>query len=156
MDVGVGWVFEADHKMFAGCQSALHLFCRQSERVYHAHAGVGVVLEGFLLVFSFLAFSIQLLGSVEGIVGPAVVDQLLGVGLVEGFALGLFVRTVLAADADALVKGDTEPLEGFDDVFLSAFHEAGLVGVFNSQQESAVVFLGKQVVVQCGAHAAYV
>ena len=154
VDVGVFGIFETDHVRCPRLNSCFRLFCTQCQRVDHRHPCGSIVLEGLLLTFRLLAFGIQVFGRVESIICPTVTHKLLSVWLVHRLTLRLFIRTELAADADALVELESEPLEGLDDVLLCARHEAGLVSILDTQQESAAVFLGKQIVIQCGTHAA--
>ena len=123
---------------------------RQRERVAHRVARVGVVLE----VGHLLAARLELLGCVESDVGFAFAEQAVHVFLINGPTLGLAIRAVVAADADAFVEPDAQPLERFYDVFLGARHEAVGVGVLDAENEFAAVLAGKEVVVEGGTYAA--
>ena len=113
---------------------------------------MGVVLEvGHLLTLGF-----QLLGSVEGDISLAGIQQLLDIFLIDFPALTLTIRAIVAAEADTLVKLDAEPLERLDDIILCAGHKAGGVGILDTEHEVAAVLTGKQIVVQRGANTANV
>ena len=130
----------------------VNLFLGHGERVAHQVARVGVILE----VLYFLTLGLKLLGSVEGDVRLAVGKQLVYILLVDAAALALAVRAVRAAEAYALVELDAQPAERLDDVFLRPGDEARGVGVFNPEHHFAAPLAREEVIVQRGAHSAYV
>ena len=49
---------------------------------------------------------------------------------------------------------NTDPVEGFDDVFFGTRHKAILIGIFDAQEHLAAHFPGEQVIIEGGAHPA--
>ena len=153
-DVDVVGELEAYHVWFSSLDAALCLFHAKAETVLHRETGVAVILEGFLLSLKLFAFGIKSLWLVEGVVSPALADELFGILAVHGFAVALAVRAVGTSDMDTFVELDAEPCEGLDDVVFGAWHEAGLVGILDAENHLAAILFGEQVVIQCGAHTA--
>ena len=143
---------EADHVLHAVGYERIDVGLRHSQRVAHLQARVGVILE----VLYFPALGLKLLGSVEGDVGLARVEQLLHVLLVYGATLALAVRAVRAAEADALVELYAQPAERLDDVFLRPGNEARGVGVLYTEHHFAATLAREEVIVKRCAHPAYV
>ena len=141
---------EAHDVLLPAVYHALHLVGREGERVAHLHAGRGIVLEVLYLA----ALGLQLLGSVEGVIGTTGIYQLPDVLLVYLAALTLAVGAVIASEAHALVKLDTQPAEGFDDIFLGSRHKARRVCILDAEHQVAPMLAGEQIVVQCRAHTA--
>ena len=71
----------------------------------------GVVGEGLAAFLVLRAQGVQLVGRVEGVVGPARVDELQGVFQVDFAPFALAVGGVGAALPDALVDMDAAPFE---------------------------------------------
>ena len=153
-DVNVVRELEAHHVGLATVNAVLHFVGTEAEAVLHLLTGGAVVLEGLLLCLVFFTLGVKYFGLVEGVVGPAVGQQLLGILSVEGLAVTLSVGTVGAADMDTLVKLYAQPIEGLNDVLLGTWHKARLVGVLNAEDHLAAILAGKKVVVKGGAHAA--
>ena len=139
---------EAHHILVSLADKVLHLLGRHHERVAHHASGAGVVLEvGYLL-----ALGIQLLRGVEGIVGLALTDELVYILLVDGAALTLPVGAIFAAEGNALVELDAQPLERLYDILLGPGNETVGVGVLNTEHHAASMLLGKQIVEKCCTH----
>ena len=81
-----------------------------------------------------------------------VVEQLTDVSLIYLAALALAIGPVVAAEGNALVELDAQPLESFNDVGLGLGHEARSVGVLNAEHQVAAMLACKQVVIQGSAH----
>ncbi len=144
------WHFEPDDVGYALGHGFFYFIGFHREAVAHLHAGTAVVLEGDV----FLAGLFEFLGGVKSVVGIPLLDELLGVLLVNILALGLPVGAVVAAKARPFVRLHTQPFQGVDNVFLRPGHVARLVGVLNAQDESATVLAGQEVIVQSGAYPA--
>ena len=153
-DVKVLGELEAHHVGLAAVDATLHFVGAEGEAVLHPCAGGAVVLEGLLLSLIFFALGLEGFGPVEGVVGPAVGEQLLGILAVERLAVALTVGTEGTAEMDALVELDAQPIESLDDVLFGTRHKTGLVGVFYAQNHLAALLTGEEVVVEGGAHTA--
>jgi len=81
-------------------------------------------------------------------------NELVGILPVHGLALALLVGAVGAAHALAFVNHDAAPGQRFQNVLLSAGHEAVLVRVLDAEEHLAAQLAGQQVVVQSRAYAA--
>ena len=58
--------------------------------------------------------------------------------------LRLPIRTYISWIPGTFVRCNTEPFEGFPNIFLSTCHEASLIGIFYSKQEfTLILFLQK-------------
>ena len=156
LDVLVLGHLEAYDPHLAVGNASVDLLVRHVQRVLQAAAHCAVVGEGLSVGLGLLAQCVQLLGRVEGVVGPSVADQLLRVGQVDGFALALAVGGVRASDADSFVDLYAAPFQALDDVLLGPWDETLAVGVFDAQQEVATVVAREEVVVQGCAYSAYV
>ena len=55
---------------------------------------------------------------------------------------------MIPAEADALVKGDAEPFEGLNDVFLRSWNETGRVGIFDAEDEVSTMLTREKIIVQ--------
>ena len=142
-----------------------HLVGRQGEGVAQALAGLVVVDEGLALAFGLGAPCVQLLGGVEGVVGPARLNQLLCVLAVDAAPLALAIwcmRMALARSlyhlsvlVHALVGDDPAPVQGLDNVLFRSRHEAVGVSVLDADDEVTSVLLGVKVIVKCGAHTSH-
>ena len=98
---------ETDDILLAVVDELLDLLGRTRERVAHRQSRVGVILE----VLHLSTLLLQFLGRIEGIVGLALVEELLHILLIDLPALALTVRAVASTEADTLVKVDTQPAE---------------------------------------------
>ena len=127
--VFAGLDFETHHILVAACDAGFHFFGRKGERVLHLSARGGIILE----IGGALAGGVQGFGRVEGDVGFAPGEQLVDIVLINVAAFALSVRTLVAAEAYALVKLNAEPLKRFDDVVFGAGHEARGIGVLDTE-----------------------
>ena len=118
-------------------------------------AGALVTLEGVLALLCGLAVCLELLGRAEAVVGLALGNQALGSLAVDGQALRLPVRAVLAADLRALVPVKAQPTHGAQDDLRVLVGGAGGVGVVDAQNEGAASGAGKGPVVDRSARAAH-
>ena len=140
--------------LVAALDAGAHLVGRQGERRGELLAHRVVVGEGLAARLGLLAQRLELLGRVEGVVGPSGIDELEGVLEVDFAALALAVGGVGTAHADALVDFDAAPLERVEDVLLGARDEAVRIGILDAEQHHAAVVAGEEVVVECRADAA--
>ena len=139
---------DADHVRFTRSQPTLHVFRWEGQAVFHGRPCDAVVLPvGIPCGLGAFAYQLQVFRGVKRVVCVAVGDQLIGVLAVHGFALGLAVRSMGPAHALAFVGRNAAPSQSLQNVLLRTRDKAGLVRVFNAQQEFAAVLLGKQVVV---------
>jgi hypothetical protein len=130
-------------------QQPLRLLLRQRKGVFHLPPRARTVLRlRAVLGAQALAHGLQLGGRVEGVVGVAVVDELLGVLAIPRGALALAVRTGCAARAGAFVVGQAAPVERAHDVVLGLLDEAFAVGVFDAEDELAAAPARQQVIVK--------
>ena len=88
----------------------------------------------------------ELFGGLVAAVGGAVVEERLDVVAVDFGAFGLAVGAVGASDIGAFVPGETEPVEGVEDLLLGGGDEAGAVRVFDAEDELAAALFGVDVV----------
>ena len=107
MHLDTGGDEEAHHILLAVGYHLAPLCLGERQRVSHLHAGACIILEILYLG----ALGVKLLGRVEGIISLAVGQELVYVLLVDVATLTLAVGTMVATEADALVKLDAEPLE---------------------------------------------
>ena len=142
---------ETDDPLVAAGDAGFDLFGGQGERGGQAAAHGVVVGEGFAAGFGIAAQGLQLLGRIEGIIGPSVPYELAGVLEVEFPSLALPVGGVGASDSDPFVDFDAAPGERAEDVLLGSRHETLGVGVLDAQDHGASVFAGEQVVIERGA-----
>ena len=115
-----------------------------------------VVLEDFSTGFSGFTAGVQLFLGAEAVVGVAGLDQLLGIGEIQVFTLGLDIWADRAADIRALVPLEPALAQRVINDVRRAFHIALLVGVLDAQDELAAVLFRQQVSVQRRANAAQV
>ena len=139
---------ETHHILLPVVNQTLHFLGRHGQRVAHAQACLGIVLE----VLYLCTFLLQFLGSVEGDICATGIEQLLHILLVDVTALALAIRAILAAKRDALIELESQPAERLDDVFLGTWHESARVGILDAEHKFALVLMGKQIVEQCCAH----
>ena len=148
----VGLHLEAHHPGVGLPHQPLHLLLGKGQRVAHLRACAAVVLE----ILHLIPLRLQFLGGVKGHVCLAVGKKLVNVLFVNVAALALAVGAVVAAEGDTLVKLYSQPVESLDDIRLGTGHEAGGVGVLNTEHKVAAVLAGKEVIVKGGTHAANV
>ena len=96
-----------------------------------------------------LAHFVQTFLVTETVVCVAALDQFFRIGLEHSHALRLHIRTNRTADVRAFVPIQTGNTQGVVDHVNCAFHIALLVGILNSQNKIAVLFLGNQIGIQC-------
>ena len=101
-----------------------------------------------------MAQGVELLGRIEGVVGPPGLHELQGILEIDLAALALAIGGMGPTDADALVDLDSAPAERFHDVLLGAGYETLGIGVFDAQDHRAAVLACEEVVIQCRADAA--
>ena len=75
-------------------------------------------------------------------------NQLVGVFLVEPAALGLAVRAVRTTHIRTFIPLNAKPAQGIEDLLFGLAAGAQLVGVFNAQDELAAMLAGKHHVEQ--------
>ncbi|QTK79239.1 hypothetical protein AT6N2_C1503 [Agrobacterium tumefaciens] len=133
--------FHAHDVGFTGGNAGGHFFGLQVEAV----AVIFRRLAGGALGFTHL---LQPLGRAETAEGMAFFEQLFGIGPVHGFAFGLAIRAVRAANIRAFRPGKAGPAQGFQHLLLIFEGRAGGVGILDAQDELAAVFLGEEIVEQ--------
>ena len=111
-----GFDLETHHILIAACNACFHFFGGERERVLHLSARGGIILE----IGGAFAGGVQGFGRVEGDVGFALGEELVDIVLINVAAFALSVRTLVAAEAYALVKLNAEPLKRFDNVVFGA------------------------------------
>lgn len=87
-------------------------------------------------------------------VGASVLEELLGGVVVEVEAFGLSVGCVRSADVGAFVPVESEPTEGVEDEGFGAVDGAGLVGVFDADDELTAASSCEEPVEEGGADVA--
>ncbi len=138
---------EAHDPLLAGGDAALDLVGGQRQRRGQLLAHFVVIGEGAACLLGLAAQCVQLVGRVEGVVGPAGVDQPAGVFQIYVAALALAVGGVGTSRADTLVDLDAAPFERFDDILLGSRHEPLRVGILDAQDHLAAVTACEEVVV---------
>ena len=92
--------------------AGLHFLGREAPAKCSQPPAHGVVVgERLAPGFGLVAQGVELLGRIEGVVGPARLDELRGVFQIDFAPLALAVGGVGAADTDTLVDLDAAPLE---------------------------------------------
>ncbi|OAV63863.1 hypothetical protein Barb4_04651 [Bacteroidales bacterium Barb4] len=135
---------EAHNVLTAGGNQCLCFFLRKRQRVAHLQTGRSIILK----VGGFAPLRFQLLRRVEGNISMSAVQKSIYIFLIYILALALAVGTVIAADADALVKTKSEPMKRLDDILLRSRHETLRIGIFYTKNEIPALLLGKQIIVQ--------
>ena len=149
--IAVGLYLEAHHIGCAGIDECLHLFGRHRERVAHHAASRGVVLEiGYLF-----ALGVKFFGSIECYVGVARIEEHIHMFAIYFAAFALLVGTIIATFAHSFIYAYAEPCQCLVDIFFGSGHKAARVGVLDAQYHISAVLTGKQIVIQCCAHSAY-
>ena len=136
---------EADGPVGRLRQQVLHLARGKGEGITQRHARHGIVRKGLAFGLGGLAASVQFLGRVERVVGPAGLYELVGEIPVDGTPLALAVGRVrmlrgrgfhdLAVGIHAFVGDDAAPAQRFDDVLLRTRDEPVGVGIFDPEDE---------------------
>ncbi len=131
---------------------------REAQGIAQGQARAVVVDESLLAGLHLRAYLRKFLGGVESVVGVALFDQFLGIFTVDSASLALPVRRVrmlfgsdldnLAVLVHALVRNDSAPVEGFDDVGLRPRNEPLRVRVLNPDDEISAVLFGVQIVIE--------
>ena len=145
---------EADHPLVAAVEARLHLLGGQRQRRGQLFAHRIIIGERLAARLGLPAQGVQFLGRVEGVVGPARLDELQGVFEVDFAPLALAVGGVRPSDAHAFVDLDAAPFERFQNVILRSGDEPLRIGVLDAQDHRSLVPAGEQVVVQCRTDAA--
>ncbi len=143
LDVASGLDTEAHHILCAAVDESLHFLGRHGERVAHAHACRGVILE----IGDFLALCVELLGGIESDICLTCVEKHFHVLAVDIATLALLVGAVRAAFAHAFVYFNTEPCERLIDIIFGSRHKTLGVGVFYSKNHLAAMLTGKKIVI---------
>ena len=138
---------EADDPLVAAVDACADLLGRKGQRGGELFAHGVVVGKSLTSRFGLLAQGVELLGRVEGVVGPAGLDQLEGVLEVDLAPFALAVGGVRAADADALVDLDAAPAERLHDVLFGSGDESLRIGVLDAEDHRAAVFACEEVVI---------
>ena len=145
---------EADHPLVAVVEARLHLLGGQRQRRGQLLAHRIIIGERLAARLGLPAQGVQFLGRVEGVVGPARLDELQGVFEVDFAPLALAVGGVRPSDAHTFVDLDAAPFERFQNVILRSGDEPLRIGVLDAQDHRSLVPAGEQVVVQCRTDAA--
>ena len=132
---------EADDGALAGVETAPGLIRRQvaAGAVVHRRTAGGEIRAAIVL---------ELLRRAEAVVGLAAGEQLVGVRGVEVQPLRLAVGAGRAADVGPLVPLEAEPAQVLQDAVLGLFRRSLGVGVFDAEDERAVVAAREQPVEQ--------
>ena len=96
-----------------------------------------------------LAHCLQLFRGAEAVVGAAVFHHLRGIAAVDLGALRLDVGAVPAVTVGAFVILDAGPLQAVHQLLHRPFHQAGLVGILDAQNELPAMLFGVEVTIQC-------
>ena len=115
-----------------------------------------VVFEGFALRFGLLTRLFQPFGAAEAIIRVAGFHQLLCVGQIHRFALGLHIGTAGAAHIGAFIVRKSGGFQGCVNHIRRAFYLAPLIGILDAQNEFAAVAARPQIGIQRGAQVAKV
>ena len=136
---------ETHHILPAFGYEAFHLLGRHGQGVAHLHTGGSIILE----VLYLSPLGIEFLGGIKSDVCLSSIQQLLHISLVDVSALALAIGAVLAAYTHTFIESDSQPLEGFNNIFFRAWHKTCGIGVLNAQYQLAIMLACKQIVVQC-------
>jgi hypothetical protein len=151
MDLFAGHELDAYDIGGTGVQQPFDLISGQAEGVLHFCAKDVVVLGGGIFSSPVVgAHFLQFFRSVESIIGMALADQLLSILLIESFrlALALTIGAIGAGKKRTFVGVESAPGEAIEDIFFCAGYIAGLVGVFDTKDEIALVLAGEKIVVK--------
>ena len=143
--------FEADNPLVAALDACLDFVGREGKRCLEVGAYGAIVGKGFALGFGLFAEAVQLLGTVESIVGPAVIYELLSILKVNLFAFALTIGGMRSTLFHTLIGLNAAPFEALDYVSLGTRHKALAVGIFNTQNEVAFVLASKKIIIECCA-----
>ena len=95
-----------------------------------------------------LAFFLQLLIGAVAIVSLAFSQQLVSIFFVDIKTFHLMIRSVRAANINALIPVHTQPLQSSLDIFLGFRGRTLTVGILDTQNQLAAGFAGQQIVEQ--------
>ena len=107
-----------------------------------------VVLE----ILDLSALRLQLLRGVESDIRLIVIQQLLHIFLIYLTTLTLTVGPLVATEAHALVKLDTQPLKRLQDILLGAWYKTVRIRILNTEHKLTAMLACKQIVIQGSAH----
>ena len=129
---------------------AVFWVCLESERhtefpFWGIFWAIVAIKEGLLVFAGFFAVFCDLVGWGWVGIGAAFCDKLFSPFDVNFAALSLEIWTMVAALLWAFVPIETDPLHCVFYEFGSTFNIAGLVGIFDAQDISALVLLGNEV-----------
>ena len=170
--VFIGLNLKANDIFVASCDACIHLFFAECEGVNHLRAGAGIVLE----IADFITLGFEFFGGVKSNVSMSAIEELIYILMVDFSALRLTIRPVrtclhgqsffgllpLACRAfcglatDTFVDTNAEPLEGFDDIFLSSRHESGRVRIFDAEEHVASMLTSEEIIIEGGTNTANV
>ena len=159
MHILIGFYFEPYHVFLALIEQSLYFLCRHGEGVTHAHARAGIVLE----IRNLRALGLEFFGRIKGNIGMSGIQELFDILMVDLATLRLTVGTVRADSLDlfgaflltqTFVDADTEPIEGFEDIFFCSGHETCAIRILDTKQHVTPVLTGKQIIVQSGTNSA--
>ncbi len=108
------------------------------------------------LLFQFGTQDVQLLTGAVAFKGVTFLNQRLGILSVHMLAFALPIRAMGAAHVRAFVPAQPQPLERIQNHLLGLVRGAGLIRVFNSQNELTTVLVGKTAIEQGNIGGAYV
>src|SRR6185312_2106280 len=105
-----------------------------------------------------LAHGVELLRRIKRVVRVALLQQLFRIFFIdaERLAFALAVGPERAALVGALVRFETAPGQGVEDILLRTGHVPALVRIFDAEYEVAAVAPGEKIVVEDGSDAAQV
>ena len=124
--------------------------------LFRGQVAAAAVVVGHLAVRALLRVQgLQPLLRAEAVVSLALRHQLLGILLEHAHPLALHIGAHRAADVRALVPQQAGLPHGVVNDVHRALHIAALVGIFNAEDECAILVLGHQVGVQSSAQVAH-
>ena len=137
------WNLNTNGIRFACSNTCFSLFYR------NIAAGAGIA-ERLLSSALFFTLCSQILGSAEAVICLAFIQQLLSIFSVDIKALGLIIRTVFTACFRAFVPVDAQPFQAGKNLAYGIFFQTFNIGIFDTQNQLAAHFAGKQPVEQRG------
>jgi hypothetical protein len=106
-----------------------------------------VLRRGVVGGFVSFAHGFELFGGVEGVIGMAGFDELLGVFGVDGFPFALAIGAVGAGLFGGFVGLQAGPFEAVEDISFGAGDKPALIRIFDAEDEVAAMFAGEKIVV---------